>query len=61
MAAAILGAALAGGAGGLIGGILAKLIGDRHAHRLQEQLEHGACCYGYERVMPHMSSAPLTY
>ena len=41
MAAAILGAALAGGAGGLIGGILAKLIGDRHAHHLQEQLEHG--------------------
>ena len=41
MAAAILGAALAGGAGGLIGGILAKLVGDHHAHHLQEQLEHG--------------------
>jgi hypothetical protein len=41
MAAAILGAALAGGAGGLIGGILAKLVGDRHAEYLQEQLEHG--------------------
>jgi hypothetical protein len=41
MAAAIIGAALAGGTGGLIGGVLAKLIGDRHAHHLQEQLEHG--------------------
>jgi hypothetical protein len=41
MAAAIIGAALAGGAGGLIGGILAKLVGDHHAHHLQEQLEHG--------------------
>ena len=41
MAAAILGAALAGGAGGVIGGILAKLVGDQHAHHLQEQLEHG--------------------
>lgn len=41
MAAAIIGAALAGGAGGLIGGILAKLVGDRHARHLQEQLEHG--------------------
>ncbi|MFP4003732.1 MAG: hypothetical protein ACLFV8_08155 [Alphaproteobacteria bacterium] len=41
MAAAIIGAALAGGAGGLIGGILARLVGDRHARHLQEQLAHG--------------------
>lgn len=41
MAAAIIGAALAGGAGGVIGSILAKLVGDRHAHHIQEQLEHG--------------------
>lgn len=41
MAAAILGAALAGGAGGLIGGVFAKLFGDQHAHHLQEQLDHG--------------------
>jgi hypothetical protein len=41
MAAAIIGAALAGGAGGLIGGILAKLVGDQHAHHIQEQLAHG--------------------
>jgi hypothetical protein len=41
MVAAIIGAALTGGAGGLIGSVLAKLVGDRHAHRLQEQLEHG--------------------
>lgn len=41
MAAAIIGASLAGGAGGFIGGILAKLVGERHARHLQEQLEHG--------------------
>ncbi|MFP4537147.1 MAG: hypothetical protein ACLFPA_02490 [Dichotomicrobium sp.] len=41
MTAAIAGATLAGGAGGLIGGVLAKLVGDRHARRLKEQLEDG--------------------
>ncbi len=41
MAAAVLGAVLAGGAGSLIGGIFAKLFGERHAQHLQEQLEHG--------------------
>lgn len=34
-------AALAGGAGSLIGSILAKIVGDHHAHHLQEQLDHG--------------------
>jgi hypothetical protein len=41
LAAAIAAAALAGGTGGLIGSILAKWIGDQHAHHLQEQMEHG--------------------
>jgi hypothetical protein len=41
LAGAVLGAALAGGAGGLIGSVLAKLVGDHHAHHLQEQLDHG--------------------
>ncbi|MCR9221963.1 MAG: hypothetical protein NXI21_17200 [Alphaproteobacteria bacterium] len=41
MAAAILGAALAGGAGGAVGGLLAKLVGDRRAARIEEQLAHG--------------------
>jgi len=41
LAAIIAGAALAGGAGGLIGGALAKLVGDHHARYLQEQLDHG--------------------
>jgi hypothetical protein len=41
LAAAIAAAALAGGAGGLIGSILAKWIGDHHARHLQEQLDHG--------------------
>jgi hypothetical protein len=33
--------ALAGGTGGLIGSILAKVVGDTHAHHLQEELNHG--------------------
>lgn len=41
LAAVIAGAALAGGTGGLIGFVLAKLVGDRHAHHLQEQLDRG--------------------
>jgi hypothetical protein len=34
-------AALGGGAGGLVGTWLAKLLGDQGAQRLQEQLDHG--------------------
>ena len=41
LAAVITATALAGGAGGLIGSILAKWIGDHHAHHLQEQIDHG--------------------
>jgi hypothetical protein len=41
LAAAITGAALAGGTGGLIGSVLARLVGEHHAHHLQEQLDHG--------------------
>jgi hypothetical protein len=39
--AAVMGAALAGGTGGLIGSVLAKWLGDHHAHHLQEQIERG--------------------
>lgn len=39
--AVIVGAAVAGGAGGALGAGLAKLVGDRHAENLQNQLEHG--------------------
>ncbi len=41
IAASIAAMALAAGAGGLIGTILAKWIGDNHAQYLQEQLDHG--------------------
>jgi hypothetical protein len=41
VAAAITAAALGGGAYGLIGAGLAKLVGDHHARYLQEQLDHG--------------------
>jgi Na+/glutamate symporter len=40
-AAALIAAALAGGGGGLIGAALAQFLEHRHAHRLQEQLDHG--------------------
>lgn len=40
--AAIAGAAaLGGGVGGLIGAALARLIGEQHARRIDEQLQHG--------------------
>lgn len=39
--AVIVAAALAGGAGGLIGSVLAKWVGSHHAHYLQEQLDRG--------------------
>jgi hypothetical protein len=41
LAAGITAAVLAGGAGGLIGSILAKWVGDHHAHYLQEQMDRG--------------------
>ena len=41
LAAVITAAALAGGTGGLIGSVLAKWVGDRHAHYLQEQIDRG--------------------
>ena len=41
IAAAILGAATAGGVGGLIGGVLARFIDRHHADYLQKQLDHG--------------------
>jgi len=39
--AAIVAAALAGGAGGVVGSVLAKWLGDHHAHHLQTQIDHG--------------------
>ena len=41
LAGAIAAMALAGGAGGLIGTLLARWIGDHHARYLQEQMDHG--------------------
>jgi len=41
LALVIAAAALAGGVGGLLGSMLAKWVGDHHAHHLQEQLDHG--------------------
>ena len=39
--AALAGATVAGGAGALAGAAMAKLLGERDAHHLREQLEHG--------------------
>jgi outer membrane lipoprotein SlyB len=41
VAAAILGAAAAGGMGGLIGGVLSRFLDRQHADHLREQLDHG--------------------
>jgi hypothetical protein len=41
LAAAAIAAVAAGGAGGLLGTWLARLVGDTHAEYLQEQLDHG--------------------
>jgi hypothetical protein len=38
---AILGAAIAGGVGGLVGAALARFIDQSHAHHFQEQLDRG--------------------
>jgi hypothetical protein len=39
--AAILGATLAGGTGGMVGSLLAKWLGDTHAQYLQAQIDRG--------------------
>jgi hypothetical protein len=41
LALVITAAAVAGGVGGLLGTVAAKLVGDHHARYLQEQLDHG--------------------
>ncbi len=41
LAAVIAGAAMAGGAGALIGSVLASLVAQHHAKYLEEQLNHG--------------------
>ena len=41
LAAAIAAVALTGGAGRLVGAILAKFVSAHHAHYLQEQLDRG--------------------
>jgi len=41
VAAALVGAAVAGGAGGLVGATLSGFIDSHHAHYLQEQLDRG--------------------
>jgi hypothetical protein len=41
IAATVIAATLVGGAGGLVGSILAKWLGDNHAHYLQTQIDRG--------------------
>jgi hypothetical protein len=41
LTAAILGATLSGGVGGVIGSFLARLLGEEHGRRLQEQVDRG--------------------
>jgi hypothetical protein len=46
LATAIAAMALSGGAGGLIGTILAKWIADHHAHYLRQQMDRGGLLLG---------------
>jgi hypothetical protein len=41
LTAAIIGAALSGGVGGVIGSLLARWLGEEHGRHLQEQIERG--------------------
>lgn len=41
LAAAIVGAAMSGSAGALVGSVLAKLVGEHHARYLQDHLDRG--------------------
>jgi hypothetical protein len=41
MAAVLIAAAQAGGVGGLVGAVLASVVSDEHALRIEEQLNHG--------------------
>jgi len=41
LAAVITAAAQAGGVGGLVGAVLASVVSDEHARRIEEQLNHG--------------------
>ena len=41
IAAGLAAAVLAGGAGGMVGALLAKWVGHRHGHYLQDQIERG--------------------
>lgn len=61
LALVIAAAALAGGAGGLLGSLLAKWVGDNHAHYLQEQLDRGGFCCGCEHGIPAKKSAPQRF
>lgn len=60
LAAAIIGAALAGGAGGVIGAFLSRFIEDQHAHRLQEQLGHGGLLLWVRTTDPEHEGQAIT-
>jgi nitrogen-specific signal transduction histidine kinase len=61
LAAAIAGVALTGGAGGLIGSILAKWVRDHHAHHLQEQLDRGGLLLWVRTWTVKTRSAPWQF
>ena len=60
LAAAVIGAAMAGGAGGLIGASLARFIEERHAERVQEQLDHGGLLLWVRTADPEHEGRAIT-
>ena len=51
-AAALIAGAVAGGGGGLIGAAFARFLEQRHAHRLQEQLDRGGLVLWVRTLSP---------
>jgi len=59
MAAAIAAAAILGGVGGGIGGVLARIIGNEHADRIEDQLEHGGLLLFVRTSTPEAEKAAV--
>jgi hypothetical protein len=60
LASVIAGAALAGAGGGLIGAVLAKLLGQHHARQIEEQLKRGGMVLWVRAFDPEHESRAMT-
>ena len=58
-AAAITGAALGAGSGGILGELLARFIGAQHAEYIQEQLSHGGLLLWVRCLNPELEKRAM--